>query len=321
MSDRRPAVVAMLAVTAVAVAVLYLSVPAGASGHRAVRTFDAAVVEPGDEVEVRIRARDFGQFARISEALPEGWTYSGSSLPEAAVTVEDGGVVRFLLLNLEPSSTFAFTYTLTAPDTDGVFGLSGTIEDSDRASVAVLGHREIVVVDASYTEPVAQLHAAGILDGTLCADGFCPSRPVDRKTMAVWIVRLLDARDPRPITESRFDDVDPAGFHGRFIERLAELGVTAGCGDGRGFCPDRSASRAQVAVLLSRAYDLPEGPDPGFSDVAADAWYAADVARLAASGITAGCGDGTGFCPDHDTTRGQMAIFLHRAETADDPAG
>ena len=61
-------------------------------------------------------------------------------------------------------------------------------------------------------------------------------------------------------------------------------------------------------------YSLPDGPDPGFTDVAADAWYAADVAKLAASGITVGCGDGTRFCPDRDTTHGQMATFLHRAE-------
>ena len=311
--------VAVLVAVVAAVAVLCWPVSASASGHRAVRTFDASAVEPGGDVEVTIRARDFGLFARVSEALPDGWTYSGSSLPEAAVTVDDGGVVRFLLLNLEPSLTFAFTYTITAPDTKGVFEMSGTIEDSDRASEAVLGHREIVVVDAFYAEPVAHLHTAGALDGTLCSDGFCPDRPIDRKTMAVWVVRVLDRRDPRPVTELRFDDVDPTGFRARFIERLAELGVTAGCGDGRGFCPDDTVSRAQMAVFLSRAYDLPDGPDPGFADVPADAWYAADVARLAASGITLGCDDGL-FCPDADTTRGQMATFLYRAETADGPA-
>ena len=90
--------------------------------------------------------------------------------------------------------------------------------------------------------------------------------------------------------------------------------MTRGCGDGSRFCPDRGVSRAHMAVFLSRAYSLPDGPDPGFSDVAADAWYTAEVAKLAASGITVGCGDGTGFCPDRDTTRGHMATFLHRAE-------
>ena len=127
------------------------------------------------------------------------------------------------------------------------------------------------------------------------------------------MVRILDGKDPQPVAESRFDDVDPAGFHARFIERLAALGVTRGCGDGRWFCPNRSVSRAHMAVFLSRAYSLPDGPAPGFTDVPADAWYAPSVAKLAASGITLGCDSGL-FCPDSDTTRGQMATFLHRAE-------
>ena len=68
-----------------------------------------------------------------------------------------------------------------------------------------------------------------------------------------------------------------------------------------------------MAAFLSRAYKLPEGPDPGFTDVPEDAWYAADVAKLAASKITVGCGDRTGFCPSRDTSRAEMATFLHRA--------
>ena len=132
--------------------------------------------------------------------------------------------------------------------------------------------------------------------------------------MAVWVVRVLDGADPAAVSESRFDDVDAGGFHAPFVERLAELGVTGGCGDGSGFCPDQTVSRAQMAVFLTRAYGLPAGADPGFSDVAGDAWYAAAVSSLAASGITGGCGDGSGFCPEQNTSRAQMATFIHRAE-------
>jgi len=79
-------------------------------------------------------------------------------------------------------------------------------------------------------------------------------------------------------------------------------------------------SRAQMAVFLTRAYGLPAGADPGFSDVADDAWYAAAVSSLAASGVTGGCGDGSGFCPQDDTSRAQMATFIHRAENRPDTA-
>jgi hypothetical protein len=36
------------------------------------------------------------------------------------------------------------------------------------------------------------------------------------------------------------------------------------------------------------------------------------VEALAASGITAGCGNGN-FCPDAPLTRGQIAVFLSKA--------
>jgi len=338
---------AALALAVVALALL--PAPAGADAHTAVRILDVASVDPGGEVVVTVEVRGFGRYGRVSEVLPDGWTLVDSSLPEPAVTVANR-TIRFLLLNLDLAESVTFWYTVRAPDTAGKYALRGVVQDSDRVSRPVGGAGEVVVrpvpqeclrggfggagdpsqdarfcdvpVDAYYATPVANLHAGAVLSGTLCEEGLCPSAPVARKTLAVWMVRVLDGEDPEPVTQSRFDDVDPTGFHARFIERLAELGVTAGCGDGSGFCPDRTVSRAQAAVFLSRAYRLPDGPAPGFTDVADDAWYAADVAKLAASGITQGCdGDGRMFCPGRDTTRGQLATFLHRVQTADFSTG
>ena len=168
--------------------------------------------------------------------------------------------------------------------------------------------------DAYYSEAVGALADGGIFEGTECAEGMlCPGEPIDRQTMAVWTVRALDGQDPAPIANSRFSDVAADSFHGPFIERMAELGVTAGCGDGTTFCPDGTVTRDQMAVFLTRAFDLEPGPAPGFSDVAADAWYYNEVVALAASAITVGCGDGTTFCPDDTVTRAQMATFLARA--------
>ena len=165
-----------------------------------------------------------------------------------------------------------------------------------------------------YKTAIDALTDRGLFEDTLCGeDMFCPDEAIDRKTMAVWVVRALDGEDPAAVSGPRFSDVDAGSFYAPFVERMAELGVTAGCADSR-FCPDDTVTRAQMAVFLSSAYDLPEGPDPGFSDVPADAWYAAHVARLAASGITAGCATSPArFCPRQDTSRAQMATFLFKA--------
>ena len=175
-----------------------------------------------------------------------------------------------------------------------------------------------VAVGSYYSAPVQELAGLGVLTGCEGSAGFddsrfCPGEPMDRKTMAVWVVRVLDGEDPPP-GRSRFPDVNTlSAFWWPFVERMAELGVTTGCGDGANFCPDDPVTRAQMAVFLWRAFDLPDGPDPGFSDVPGGAWYYDAVAALAASGITQGCGSGTTFCPGDDTTRAQMATFLNRA--------
>ena len=175
---------------------------------------------------------------------------------------------------------------------------------------------------AYYTEAVADLDRQGVFVGTECEEGFCPGTPIDRKTMAVWVVRTLEGQDPPTGSRKpRFDDIDADSFYAPFIERMAEVGITLGCGDGTRFCPDQHVTRAQMAVFLVRAYGLAAGPGPVFADVAPDAWYGHDVARLAASGITLGCGDGTRFCPDQDVARAEMATFLWRAEDPGDFLG
>ncbi len=183
-----------------------------------------------------------------------------------------------------------------------------------------------VEAGAFYTAAVSELHGFGVFDGTVldgssCPEGFCPSTPIDRKTLAAWIVRVLDGQDP-PNAASRFNDVDCclSGFWPKFIERAAELGVTRGCGDGTEFCPDRRLTRAEAAVFLARAFNLPDGPDPDFADIAYDAWYRDDVGKLKASGITVGCKDGSIFCPNREVTRAQMATFLYRATRLIDDA-
>jgi len=50
-----------------------------------------------------------------------------------------------------------------------------------------------------------------------------------------------------------------------------------------------------------------------FNDVPTSHPFFQFIEALAASGITAGCGDGTDFCPNAPLTRAQMAAFLAKA--------
>ena len=194
-----------------------------------------------------------------------------------------------------------------------------------------------VRADASYAEAVAVLAEGGVFAGTWCDDGFCPDDPIDRKTMAVWLVRLLDGEYPPRASQPRFDDVDADGLHAPFIERLAVLDSVTGCsaaqfssgGEGFGedsvFLPHQGVTRGQAVAFLASFYCFRWAvPDPGFSDVPPTAWYAdpwsgADLAHLVDLGAVEGCDGGSRFCPDRGMTRAEMATALWRLEYPEYP--
>ena len=180
-----------------------------------------------------------------------------------------------------------------------------------------------VVASAGFSDVNGGVHAPGIdalegegvFEGTECGEGlFCGGDPIRRWVMAVWLVRVLDDTDPPGSGSSRFADVDPTMWWAPFVERLAELGVTAGCATGPlRFCPGEAVSRGQMATFLVRAFGLEGGESAGFSDTAGNT-HAGSIDALAAAGVTAGCGRGPlRFCPGASVTRGQMATFVARA--------
>ena len=75
--------------------------------------------------------------------------------------------------------------------------------------------------------------------------------------------------------------------------------------------PGRVITRAQMATFVAAALSLPPTSRDYFTDDDGTAYEGA-INRIAAAGITTGCGAGR-FCPGRDVTRAQMAAFLHRA--------
>jgi hypothetical protein len=138
---------------------------------------------------------------------------------------------------------------------------------------------------------------------------------VSRAEMAAFILRLLGESTIGWSFQGRFSDVSANAWYAAPVERLAELGITVGYGDGT-FRPEASVSRAEMAVFLARALTLPVQPAGSgqFADVQADAWYAPQAEALLAAGITAGCGTAPlRYCPAQPVPRDQMASFLARS--------
>jgi hypothetical protein len=135
---------------------------------------------------------------------------------------------------------------------------------------------------------------------------FCPNGLVTRGQMASFISRALEL----PSTSRDYFVDDEGNKHEANINRFAREDLTTGC-DERRYCPSGLVSRAQMATFLARALNLPDASRDYFTDDEGSA-HEANINRIAAAGITGGCG-GSRFCPNGVVTRGQMAAFLHRA--------
>ena len=93
------------------------------------------------------------------------------------------------------------------------------------------------------------LFEAGITGG--CAPNrFCPGAPVTRAQMALFLDRAIEP--PLPDASQDFFDDDDGRTGEASINRLAQAGITGGCGTRR-YCPTARVARGQMAAFLRRA--------------------------------------------------------------------
>ena len=199
------------------------------------------------------------------------------------------------------------------------------------AAVAAVGLATTAAAHSGFTDVTSHWHKAniealaemGLFDGTECGvQQFCPDKPANRWTVAVWIVRALDGADPPAVAQSRFADVDDDEWWMPYVERLADLQITVGCKtEPLRFCPDETVTRARMASFLVRAFDLAAAPSAGFADTEGSV-HEANIDALFAAGITAGCKtDPLRYCHDSPVSRAQMASLLNRGlDTRPEPA-
>jgi hypothetical protein len=161
------------------------------------------------------------------------------------------------------------------------------------------------IASSTFADDIAWLFDSGITAG--CDDdAYCPNATVTRGQMASFLARALELPDA---SGDRFWD-DEGTTHEANINKVAEAGITSGCGAGR-YCPTSLVTRAQMASFLAKALDLPSSDADTFTDDD-ESSHEPNIERIAAAALTNGCTT-TRYCPSDSVTRGQMAAFLHRA--------
>jgi IPT/TIG domain/S-layer homology domain len=103
---------------------------------------------------------------------------------------------------------------------------------------------------------INELVTQGITGG--CGGGlYCPTNPVNRQQMAVFLLKTFEGGDyaPPACTAATFGDVPCSSPFAPWIYELVARTITAGCGGGN-YCPLTNATRGQMAVFLVKTFNL-----------------------------------------------------------------
>ena len=163
---------------------------------------------------------------------------------------------------------------------------------------------------AYYEDAVVWAVKKGITSGT-SETTFNPDGNCTRAQAVTFLWRAAGSPEPKSAAMP-FTDVPAGSYFEKAVLWAVENGITKGTSDTT-FGPDASCTRAQIVTFLWRAGGSPAvSGNSAFSDVAADAYYAAAVAWAEKNGVTGGIGGGL-FGSDNTCTRAQIVTFLHRA--------
>ena len=110
-----------------------------------------------------------------------------------------------------------------------------------------------VAPESPFCPWIEEMAERGVVGG--CGPSlYCPSAPVTREEMAVFLLRSIEVFPP-DCTTPVFSDVPASSPFCPWIEELARRGITAGCGGGR-YCPADPVTREQMAVFVTATFAL-----------------------------------------------------------------
>jgi subtilisin family serine protease len=140
--------------------------------------------------------------------------------------------------------------------------------------------------------------------------GVHPYQPITRGEAVALIGRALEMNET--MRDTIFKDVASSYFASGYIQSAYENQIVKGFTDIT-FKPGQYVTRAEMAILIAKAYELKSEANVKFTDVSLNVTGYKEIAALVDSHITKGYSDGT-FRPYQKITRSEFAVFLARAE-------
>lgn len=141
---------------------------------------------------------------------------------------------------------------------------------------------------------------------------FHPEEALTRAQAAKVFCSLLNLKPVRPTESTRkFKDMmNSPHWAMEFILAVVNAGIMQGFDDGS-FSPDGPLTREQMAIMITKAYNLPKIHYVPFEDVNPNRWSCDYISAVAYDGIMVGVGENK-FEPAASITREQMAAIACR---------
>ncbi|MFE8698246.1 S-layer homology domain-containing protein [Cytobacillus sp. FJAT-53684] len=145
----------------------------------------------------------------------------------------------------------------------------------------------------------------GYPDGT-----FKPNDNLTRMQIALMVSReknynLTDRSDPK------LKDINKGQTNYNVVSAVMAEGIFKDVVNNNQFKPNAYVTRAEMASIMARAYNLTGGSSYQFKDVTSKHWAYSYVQAVATNQITIGYNDGT-FKPDNLLTRSQFSAMMAR---------
>lgn len=165
------------------------------------------------------------------------------------------------------------------------------------------------------------LASKDIITGTGAANLFAPNVQVTRAEFISLLVRTLELKaDKSDMAKVKFSDVPAGSWYEEAVQTAAAKGLIGGYEDGK-FAPNKPITRAEMAVVLSKALSASGSgsqaataatADSGFADQSQiPVWAKEAVAKVTRLGTMQGRADNR-FDPHEVTTRAEAAVVMYR---------
>ena len=260
-----------------------------------ITTSDNLTLNAGESVKFTIHPKDNLPRGSYSEQIVVSNTNDEKVIITATFTVK------------EPPYTGKYSYEVSTSVGDhGSLTVDRYATEGEKVTITVTPDEAYKLDDLSVTAGGKEVALTANSDGTYSFT--MPSADVKISATFAEDPDWTEPEEPATDVSDIFLDVAPNAWYKDAIQYAYDNGLMTGVSANE-FAPEATTTRAMIVSMLARLEGVESAESAGFTDVAANDWYATAVNWAASVGITSGTGDGN-FSPNTAITREQLAAIL-----------